>query len=117
MKAPGTAFEGDNQPADMAHYVHTAADNGGVHTNSGIPNHAFYLLAVSLGGHAWEKAGRIWYETMVSRAVPPAATFAAFALATVRSAQRLFGHDSAEGRAVAEAWSQVGVLKTVTVAV
>lgn len=117
MKAPGTAFDGDTQPATMAHYVHTIADNGGVHTNSGIPNHAFYLLAVNLGGQAWERAGRIWYETMASRAVPSRATFAAFALATIRSAQHLFGHDSAEGRAVAEAWSEVGVLKTVKVAV
>ena len=29
----------DPQPADMAHYVHTMQDNGGVHLNSGIPNH------------------------------------------------------------------------------
>src|SRR5262249_7285524 len=48
MKAPGTAYDNailrkDPQPADMQHYVHTAQDNGGVHINSGIPNHAFYL--------------------------------------------------------------------------
>ena len=35
-----------------------AEDNGGVHINSGIPNHAFYLAARRLGGFAWEKAGR-----------------------------------------------------------
>ena len=29
-------------------------DNGGVHINSGIPNHAFYLLATALGGRSWE---------------------------------------------------------------
>ena len=37
-------------------------DSGGVHINSGIPNHAFFLVATALGGNAWEKAGRIWYE-------------------------------------------------------
>jgi Zn-dependent metalloprotease len=37
MKAPGTANPYDNQPADMDHYVQTAQDSGGVHTNSGIP--------------------------------------------------------------------------------
>ena len=111
MKAPGTAFEGDNQPANMSGYVHTSADNGGVHTNSGIPNHAFYLAATALGGHAWEKAGRIWYETMVTGAVTADATFAAFAQATVRSAQRLYGLGSPESDAVGGAWSQVGVLK------
>ena len=47
MKAPGTAYDDpvlgkDSQPGDMAHYVQTSEDNGGVHTNSGIPNRAFY---------------------------------------------------------------------------
>lgn len=60
LKAPGTANAHDTQPADYDHYVHTTSDNGGVHTNSGIPNHAFYVLATTLGGYAWEHAGRIW---------------------------------------------------------
>src|SRR5438045_1918371 len=39
MKAPGTAYDdpvlgADPQPADMANYVTTRADNGGVHINS-----------------------------------------------------------------------------------
>ena len=38
-------------------------DNGGVHINSGIPNKAFYLVAVGLGGYA-EAAGLIWYEAL-----------------------------------------------------
>ena len=54
MKAPGTAYDDpvlgkDPQPAHMNDYVHTTEDNGGVHTNSGIPNHAFYLAATDLG--------------------------------------------------------------------
>ena len=69
MKAPGTAYDNDvlgkdPQPADMQHYVRTGQDNGGVHINSGIPNHAFYLAATAIGGHAWEKAGQIWYDTI-----------------------------------------------------
>ena len=48
MKAPGTAYDDDvlgkdPQPATMDDYVRTGRDNGGVHINSGIPNHAFYL--------------------------------------------------------------------------
>ena len=64
MKAPGTAYDDprlggkDPQPAHMGDYVDTTDDNGGVHINSGIPNHAFYLAATALGGHSWEKAGR-----------------------------------------------------------
>jgi Zn-dependent metalloprotease len=47
----------DPQPATMG-YVKTSSDNGGVHTNSGIPNHAFYLAATALGGV--RGTGRIW---------------------------------------------------------
>lgn len=32
------------QPAAMQEYVSGSSDNGGVHINSGIPNHAYYLL-------------------------------------------------------------------------
>ena len=109
MKAPGTAFEGDNQPAHMRDYVHTIKDNGGVHTNSGIPNHAFYLAATALGGNSWDRAGKIWYQTLFDRRLRPSSGFRAFAAATVRSAQRLFGTGSVEAKAVADAWNQVGV--------
>ena len=56
MKAPGTAYDDplvgkDPQPADMENYVETIQDNGGVHINSGIPNHAFYLAATEIGGY------------------------------------------------------------------
>lgn len=114
MKAPGTAYNDktlgkDPQPADMKHYVHTSQDNGGVHINSGIPNHAFYLLATSLGGNAWEKAGLIWYDTVCDKQLSQSATFAAFAVRTVLNAGHRFGSISAEKKAVADAWKQVGV--------
>ena len=112
LKAPGTAFDDpvlgrDPQPATMAGYVHTSADNGGVHTNSGIPNHAFYLAAIALGGYAWEKAGRIWYETLRDKRLKPSATFRQFARYTVANAAHFFG--PAERQAVAEAWQAVGI--------
>jgi Zn-dependent metalloprotease len=59
MKEPGTAFEGDPQPAHMDDYVNTIDDNGGVHINSGIPNKAFYLAATEMRGYAGESAGFI----------------------------------------------------------
>jgi Zn-dependent metalloprotease len=110
MKAPGTAFDGDNQPGSMDKYVATTSDNGGVHTNSGIPNRAFYLVATAIGGYAWERAGRVWYQVLASRAVPPDAQFHTFASATVAAATSLYGATSAEAKAVADAWGQVGVL-------
>ena len=33
----------DPQPGHMKNFVKTSSDSGGVHINSGIPNHAFYL--------------------------------------------------------------------------
>ncbi len=112
MKAPGTAFDDpvlgrDTQPSTMSGYVHTTMDNGGVHTNSGIPNHAFYLAAIALGGHAWEKAGRIWYETLRDRRLRPTSTFRQFAVLTGQHAAQLFG--PLERQAVAAAWKEVGI--------
>jgi Zn-dependent metalloprotease len=115
MKAPGTAYDDpelggkDPQPASMLDYVHTQTDNGGVHINSGIPNHAFYLVAVKLGGNAWEKAGLIWYETLLSPALRRKAQFQDFASLTVSIAQQLFGTNSAERQAVYESWREVDI--------
>ena len=112
MKAPGTAYDDprigkDRQPAHMDDYVYTAQDSGGVHTNSGIPNHAFYLAATALGGHSWEKAGRIWYDALRDPRVRPTARFRTFARATVRAAQAV-GSD--EAGAVLDAWDSVGIV-------
>ena len=116
MKAPGTAFKYDDQPATMADYQDLPDDgdprndNGGVHINSGIPNHAFYLAATALGGHSWEKAGPIWFKTLTEKLTPDA-QFADAAAATVEAAGELFG--SAEQDAVSAAWQQVGVVPAV----
>jgi Zn-dependent metalloprotease len=113
MAAPGTAYDDpmlgkDPQPAHMRDFVNTADDNGGVHINSGIPNHAFYLAAIALGGNAWDVAGRIWYEVLTKR-LNSDAGFAAFAKATVASAGDLYGVGGEVQSTVAEAWSQVGI--------
>lgn len=57
MKEPGTAYDDpvlgqDPQPGHMDNYRDVNYDNGGVHINSGIPNHAFYITANELGGNA-----------------------------------------------------------------
>jgi len=114
MKAPGTAYNNDvmgkdPQPADMAHFVKTTQDNGGVHINSGIPNRAFFLVATALGGHSWEKAGQIWYDTIRDRSIKPSADFATFAAHTVLNAGHRYGTASPERKAVQDAWRTVGV--------
>jgi Zn-dependent metalloprotease len=117
MKAPGMAYNDpvlgqDPQPAGMQNYLQTANDNGGVHINSGIPNHAFYLLATQLGGHPWERAGLIWYNTLHDPALQPTSDFKSFAQLTAKNADQLFGQGSAEGQAVRAAWNEVGIALT-----
>ncbi len=109
LKAPGTANDFDEQPADMGHYVRTAADNGGVHINSGIPNRAFYVAATTIGGNAWEQAGHIWYESLRDPRTRPNTTFATFARTTLRQAQQLYGRGSPEAAAVSAGWEAVKV--------
>ena len=109
MTAPGTANKYDNQPSTMDGYVHTTSDNGGVHTNSGIPNHAFYVIATTIGGNAWEAAGQIWYDTLADPRLKPNATFAKFAGLTLRSARTRYGATSSEAAAVKAGWDAVKV--------
>jgi hypothetical protein len=112
MKAPGTAFDDpilgkDPQPAHMDNYYNGTDDNGGVHINSGIPNHAFYLLAIALGGYAWEQPGHIWYATLCDTRLSSTASFQEFADLTSDNAAKLFGAPARQ--AVVDAWQQVGI--------
>lgn len=114
MANPGSAYDDpvlgkDPQPGHMRDFIVTRDDNGGVHLNSGIPNHAFYRAAMALGGFAWEKAGRIWYETLCDRRLANDADFKGFASLTMDTAERLFGAASDEWTAVKQAWTDVGV--------
>lgn len=113
MKAPGTAYDDpilgkDPQPAHMNDYVNTIEDNGGVHINSGIPNHAFYIVATEIGGYAWEKAGRIWYITLRDK-LTTTSSFVQAAQATYQTAGELYGTSSPEQNAVLKGWTDVGV--------
>lgn len=116
VKAPGTAFDDavlgkDRQPAHMKDFVklpnNDDGDNGGVHTNSGIPNRAFYEVARLIGGYAWEKPGKIWYESMLKAG--PKTTFAEFAQTTFDVSGNLYGAGSSEQEAVKNGWEFVGI--------
>jgi Zn-dependent metalloprotease len=105
MKAPGTANQHDTQPADMDHYV----DGGDVHVNSGIPNHAFYVTATTLGGNAWDAAGPVWYAALTDTRLQPDSGFTEFAALTVLHAQQTYGPTSAQADAVRAGWNAVKV--------
>ncbi|WP_054811904.1 M4 family metallopeptidase [Nocardia arizonensis] len=116
MKSPGNAYDNpsmgrDRQPGHMRDFVSLPdtprGDNGGVHINSGIPNKAFYLTAVAIGGYAWEAPGHIWYESL--KASTRTTEFREFAETTSLKAAQLYGQGSTEQHAVDDAWQQVGI--------
>jgi Zn-dependent metalloprotease len=92
----------------MNEYVNTLSDNGGVHINSGIPNHAFYLTAMNLGGFAWQKAGQIWYVTLRDK-LQANSNFQNCADLSFQAAGELYGAGSLEQQAVKTGWAGVGI--------
>ncbi len=114
MKAPGTAYDDpllgkDPQPGHMNDYVTTLEDNGGVHINSGIPNRAFYEVAVGLGGNAWEQAGAVWYRALTDGRLGSQASFQDAANLTFTIAGELYGSGSGQQTAVVNGWNAVGI--------
>ena len=101
--------------------VPTAAnDSGGVHTNSGIPNHAFYLAieggvnrtsgirVQGVGAANRIQIERVFYHAFTDL-MRSTATFSAARAATLQSAIDLYGASSSAYAAVRDAWTAVGV--------
>ena len=108
---------------DPDHYLNRytgTQDNGGVHTNSGIPNAAFYLaieggtnrvsgVAVTgVGAANREQIEKVFYRAFTVY-LSPNSNFAIARLATILAARDLYGSNSAAERAVTQAWTAVGV--------
>jgi thermolysin len=115
-----------SNPAQFGHPDHYsrrflgAEDNGGVHINSGISNHAFYLaieggtnrtsgLTVQGVGTAnREQIEKVFYRAF-TQMLPADATFSVARAATIQSARDLYGANSAVEAAITQAWTAVGV--------
>jgi bacillolysin len=97
-----------------------AADNGGVHINSGIANQAFYLaieggtnrtsgLSVQgVGGSNRDQIEKVFYRAF-TQLMPANSTFSTARAATIQAARDLYGTNSPAERAVTQAWTAVGV--------
>jgi Zn-dependent metalloprotease len=105
LAAPGSRHCLSPQPSHYRDYI----PQGDPHENSGIPNHAFYLAATTIGGQAWEKAGKVWYAALTSDKARPSTNFGEFAALTRAAAKSLFPRDTNVYRGVDEAWTRVGI--------
>ncbi len=114
MKAPGTAYVGhpqlgtDPQPQAMDNYKRMKDDNGGVHINSGIPNHAFYIFSDKLKDkypYSWQLAGKVWH--LAQQKLKPTAQFADFVQATIDIVDEKCGEETREAKEIRYAWAEV----------
>jgi hypothetical protein len=66
------------------------------------------VVATEIGGNAWEKAGRIWYNTLKNK-LQANSNFQDAAGLTFQTAGELFGVGSLEQQAVRKGWNEVGI--------
>jgi thermolysin len=117
------SMENPRALGDPDHYSNRftgTADNGGVHINSTIVSHAYYLsieggtnrtsgLSVQgIGAANREQMEKTFYRAF-TQLMPASSTFATARAATIRAAQDLYGTNSAVERALIQAWTAVGV--------
>ncbi|MCB9262606.1 MAG: M4 family metallopeptidase [Flavobacteriales bacterium] len=93
------------QPMKMSEAYKGTDDNGGVHINSGIPNHAFYLIANTVGKNDAEK---IYYRALTNY-LTSSSNFLALRYAIVQAATDLFGANSTHVAKAKEAFDTVEI--------
>lgn len=91
------------QPKRYSERYTGSQDNGGVHINSGIPNHAFYLYAQSVGK---DKAEDTYFRALAMY-LTRSSDFKDARLAVQQAAIDLFGNNSTELMAAETAFSTV----------
>ncbi len=110
-------YTADDDPDHYTERYTGTADNGGVHINSGIPNHAFYLMAAggthhlsgtTVTGIGTTDAARIWYRSLTVY-MTSSTNFSGARTAMLNAATDLFGSSSAQYTTVATGWCAVGV--------
>ena len=96
------------------------ADYGGVHINSTIASHAFYLAieggtnrtsgvsVTGVGSHNRSQIEQVFYRAF-TMLMPADATFSVARETTLQSARDMFGGGHAVERTIGEAWTAVGI--------
>lgn len=113
----GGGYTADDDPDHYAERYTGTSDSGGVHVNSGIGNHAFYLAAaggtqhrsgVTVAGMGTTNAAKIWYRALTVY-MTSGTNFAGARTAMLNSATDLFGSASTQYSTIETAWCAVGV--------
>lgn len=105
-------IQGVPNPSKMSEFVQLSIDqdNGGVHINSSIINHCFYLLAEGLDGAlGMLDAEKIFYRAMTTQ-LQKQSQFIDLRLGCVIAAEELFGADSTQLRKTREAFDRVEII-------
>jgi thermolysin len=115
MANPSASGDPDNY---SKRYTGTS-DNGGVHTNSTIASHAFYLAieggtnrtsgqtVTGVGGANRDKIEKVFFRGFTT--LTSNATFSLARAKTIQAARDLYGTGSSVETAVTQAWTAVGV--------
>lgn len=93
------------QPKSVSEMYTGSEDNGGVHINSGIGNHAYYLYATAV---TKEKAEQVFYKALTDY-LTMTSKFIDFRIAVVQAATDLYGASSTEVAKAEEAFTAVGI--------
>ncbi len=115
--------KGNPDHYSLRKYVGTTTDGGGVHYNSTIVSHAFYLAVeggqnrtsgrsvTGVGDKNREQVEKAFYRAFTSY-LGSRATFSTARVATIQAARELYGAGSAAETAITQAWDAVGVTST-----
>lgn len=98
------------QPSSVSQQYFGSEDNGGVHINSGIPNHAFYLF--SSDNRAGVEIAEAVYFKALRDYLTASSNFKALRRAIGQSILDLYGNDANIMAAFNEAFDRVGIEST-----
>jgi len=102
----GNSFSDNGYQPMHTNEMYTGSDdNGGVHINSGIINHAYYLLSQAVAKNIAEK---LYYQAL-SNYMTKSSQFIDCRLAFEQAATDLYGNGSTEYNAVVNAFYSVGI--------
>ncbi len=120
LKNPKARSDPDTYLGEYWYNTINTNDNGGVHTNSGVQNHWYYLLteggsgenddgvSFQVTGIGLDDASAIAYRNLTNYLLPDSRYMDA-ATYSIQAAKDLFGDNSQQAQSAGAAWEAVGI--------